>query len=311
MKIFETVADFVKENKYIVGGVLSALLGYALFPRKKSLNSLKGKSNLGIVVTGGSKGIGFHLVDEFLKAGHRVVFCSRSQENIDEALKKLNNHKNLFASACDITQPKEVEKFAKFSAEILGNIDIWINNAGIPADFGLFDQLDCSSFKNTIETNVIGSMYCSKFAIQQMKKQTNGGHLFQMEGFGSHGGLRTGLTTYGTSKFGIVYLAKALANECMGTNVGSHRLYPGLTLTDFITKGDTKVTKEMAFMLNAIGDTPDNVAKSLVPQILNVEGTSKHFEYVKQWQYAFKFMTSRFRKNPFYDDGGNLLKNKI
>jgi len=129
-----------------------------------------------------------------------------------------------------------------------------------------------------------------------------------MEGFGSHGFFRFGLTTYGTTKYAIAYLAQSIAQEYKSTNVGVHRLYPGLTLTDFITKGKDKVNPEMAKTLNIIGDTPENVAKNLVPQMLNIEGNNKHLEHVSQAAYAFRFMTAAFRSNKFFDKDGNYIK---
>jgi len=295
------------EYKYItiVIAILFILLLRFLFKRRPK-NSLKGKKNLGIVITGGSRGIGFSLTKEFLKLNHRVVICATSKDTLEKALKELSN-KNLFGIICNVTNEKEVEKLSKFSVEKLGSIDIWINNAGISAG-GLdgVDEVEPKIFSDVVTTNLIGSFYCSKYALQIFKKQ-NHGHLFQLMGFGSHGAFRKGLTTYGTTKWALVYLARALASEISDTEVGSHRLYPGLTITDFITRGKEKVDKNIAWLCNIIGDLPDNVAKNVVPQICSIEGNDQNIEHVSQFQYTFRFMTSCLRTKKYFDSEGNQI----
>jgi len=163
--------------------------------------------------------------------------------------------------------------------------------------------------RSCVEINSIGSLFCSKYAIQVIDKQENGGHIFQMEGYGSNGQMRKGgPLVYGMTKFGLSYLGQALAVECEGTNVGVHRIYPGLTLTDFITKGKDKVAPYMGLMLNIIGDTPENVAKNLCPKLVRVEGNNKHYEHVTQRMYSFLFMISAlYVRNKFYDKEGNRI----
>jgi len=57
-----------------------------------------------------------------------------------------------------------------------------------------------------------------------------------MEGHGSNGQIRDGLSLYGTSKRGINYLWQALAGECEMTKIKIGALSPGITVTDFILK---------------------------------------------------------------------------
>jgi len=190
-------------------------------------------------------------------------------------------------------------------------LNLQINNAGVSPGFGDFQNLDDEAMRSCVEINSIGSLFCSKYAMQVMKKQDHGGHIFQMEGYGSHGQFRKGgPQVYGMTKYGLSYLGQALAVECEGTNVGVHRIYPGLTLTDFITKGKDKLDPAfMGQMLNTIGDTPENVAKNLCPKLVRVEGNNRHYEHISQRMYAFLFIISPlYVRNRFYDKEGNRIK---
>lgn len=309
MQVEEVKKFFTEKWKEILGvagvSLVTTFLGYNLF-KKSYPNSLKGKTNLGVAITGGSKGIGFEMAKIFLEKGHRVVICSRDQENLDVAAKQLNSDK-LFVYKCDVSKAEEAKNFVSYCVEKLTVIDVFINNAGIPAGLTSFETLETKKMENCVNVNILGSMYCSKYALEVLKSQKNGGHLFVTEGFGSAGYTRPGLTTYGSTKYCTVFLGRSLAHECVGTNVGVHRLYPGLTLTDFITNGKETLPKEMAYMMNVIGDTPDNVAKNLVPRILSIEGNDKHLEYVTQLQYTFRFLTASFRSNRFFDKDGKRI----
>lgn len=101
---------------------------------------------LRVVVTGGSKGIGRALVEEFLSAGDDVAFCSRDAARVAEAERELrekfslpstsppsSSAQSLFAAPCDVSKPGEARAFASKAAEALGagRIDVWINNAGM------------------------------------------------------------------------------------------------------------------------------------------------------------------------------------
>jgi chlorophyll(ide) b reductase len=109
---------------YIIIFIITILLLIKL-KKKKNINSLKDKKHLGIVITGGSKGIGFSLAKEFLKRGHQVVICSRDENNLKNAINEVNST-SLFSKTCDVSNSKSVIEFVNFSKEKLKTIDIWV-----------------------------------------------------------------------------------------------------------------------------------------------------------------------------------------
>jgi len=103
-------------------------LGYKLFLTKKYKNAMKNKKILGIVITGGSKGIGYEMAKEFLKMGHRVVICSRDENNLNKALHSLYliNKQNIFSKICDVSKADEVKRFVDFAVDKLKVIDLFV-----------------------------------------------------------------------------------------------------------------------------------------------------------------------------------------
>ncbi len=84
-----------------------------------------------IVVTGGSSGVGLALVEDLLSAGARVATCARDLDRLQSAVATLSGAGDrLFAEACDVTVPDEVERFVGRAADRLGAIDGLVNNAG-------------------------------------------------------------------------------------------------------------------------------------------------------------------------------------
>jgi len=225
-------------------------------------------------------------------------------------LKKKLAMKTYLQKQCDVSNENSVKDFVNFSVDKLKTVDIFINNAGIPSrgtnnGISLLDEVPDENIRKCVEINLLGSLYCSKYILKVFKNQSHG-HLFEMEGFGSHNQVREGLTVYGMTKNALRYLGRSLANEYSKTNIGVHRIYPGLTITSFITNGN-KANPMIAKLCNTIGDLPENVAKNLCPQILNANGTDNHFEHISQMKYAFLFATSFLgTRNKFFDNEGKF-----
>ncbi len=80
-----------------------------------------------VLVTGGSKGIGFACATAFIAEGAKVAICSRSRENLDRALKSLSSAIGVTADCSDAAAAQAM--VARVEAEI-GPIDILVNSAG-------------------------------------------------------------------------------------------------------------------------------------------------------------------------------------
>lgn len=80
-----------------------------------------------VLITGGSKGIGFACAEAFLAEGARVAICSRSQANIDKAMAKLSGSAGFVADCADASAARAMVESVESR---LGPIDVLVNSAG-------------------------------------------------------------------------------------------------------------------------------------------------------------------------------------
>ncbi|XVF82637.1 hypothetical protein PTKIN_Ptkin16aG0065100 [Pterospermum kingtungense] len=217
-----------------------------------------------VLITGSTKGIGYALAKEFLKAGDNVLICSRSAERVESAVKSLGEEygeQRVWGTQCDVRDAQDVKNLVLFAQKNLGYIDIWINNAGSNAYS--YKPLAESSDEDLIEvvsTNTLGLMICCREAIKMMLQQPRGGHIFNIDGAGSDGRPTPRFAAYGATKRSVVHLTKSLQAELQmqdAKNVVVHNLSPGMVTTDLLMSGAT--TKQVAeYLVPNIRSIPEN-----------------------------------------------------
>lgn len=92
-----------------------------------------GDETKGVVITGGTKGLGFSLAREFLAANAKVVICGRNEDQLNAAISSLQTEfggSAIEGVRCDVSSASDVAALASFAKEKLGTIHFWINNAG-------------------------------------------------------------------------------------------------------------------------------------------------------------------------------------
>ncbi|KAH0655581.1 hypothetical protein KY285_030463 [Solanum tuberosum] len=275
-----------------------------------------------VLITGSTRGLGKALAREFILSGDRVIVTSRSpvsvgltieelEENLKQALnaatgsaRKKLAHAKVVGIACDVSDPVDVKKLGKFAADELGYIDIWVNNAGTNKGFRPLLEFTNNDIQEIVSTNLIGSILCTKEAIQIMETQNKGGHVFNMDGAGS-GGSSTPLTAvYGSTKCGLRQLQSSLLKECKRSKVGVHTASPGMVLTDLLLSGSTIQNRQM---FNIICEHPETVARTLVPRMRVVKGSGRAINYLTPPRILIALVTAWLRRGRWFDDQGRAL----
>ena len=97
-----------------------------------------------IIITGGSRGIGFATADKFLKEGASVVLAASSQESADVAVDKLKEKypNAIVAGISPNLASMDVRKAFKETTEKYGCVDILVNNAGISENTSFMDYTE-------------------------------------------------------------------------------------------------------------------------------------------------------------------------
>ncbi len=194
-----------------------------------------------IVITGGSRGLGYALASCFLAAGDRVLLTSRSEATAQDAAARLSDTHHttnmVHGAACDVTNWEHVAALAQTALQLLGGrIDVWINNAGV-SQRGKVSvvESDPGDLENILDTNLLGSMYGTKAALQVMRQQQEGGgQVWLVDGNGARGNATPGNAAYGASKRALTQLLRSLVAETKGTGCAVHMLSPGMVATDLL-----------------------------------------------------------------------------
>src|ERR1035438_4477719 len=123
-----------------------------------------------VVITGGSQGFGRALAKIFAREGSHVVISSNEKDNLELTAKELS----VDCCFADVTSYEDVKNLGEYVAQKFGNIDIWINNAGIQIAPSLVEDVNIQKLHRLFEVNFFGYFYGCQIALSYIKKQNTG-----------------------------------------------------------------------------------------------------------------------------------------
>ena len=245
---------------------------------------LKGKV---AVVTGGTRGIGFSIVELFLKNGASVALLGSRQETVDKALAKLraiNPDWEVIGMAPDLTDYASVDAAFAEVEKAFGRIDILVNNAGISAREPLYDYTP-EAFEKMMRLNVSAVFNGCRAVAPRMKAQ-GGGSIINTSSMVSIYGQPAGVG-YPTSKFAVNGLTKSLARELGRSNIRVNAVAPGVTRTDMLVALPKEVLDRVSapIPLGRVGEPEEvancflflasDMASYVTGEILSVDGAAQ------------------------------------
>ncbi|HNR12294.1 MAG TPA: SDR family oxidoreductase [Thermodesulfobacteriota bacterium] len=170
------------------------------------------------IVTGGASGIGKATCFALANEGAILVVVDLDQARVDETAQECWNRfpgEKPLALAADVRSEQDMEDMVKRTADRFGRIDLLVHSAGILRAPGsgpkFMYQIDVNEWNAVIDTNLKGTFLCNRAVAAAMITQ-RGGHIINIS---STSGLRGRAydSVYCASKFGIVGLSEALAEE--------------------------------------------------------------------------------------------------
>lgn len=198
------------------------------------------------VVTGVSKGIGYHTTLALLNKGTRVFGLGRN--NTIE-------HANYTFINCDVRNRQSVQQaFDTIYQHTNNTIHILLNNAGL-GYFGLLEEMPLEQVTEMMETNVNGTIYCCQAVLPHMKTQQYG-HIINIASTAALEGMPQ-VAAYCASKWAVKGLSESLFREVRDFRIKVTCLYPGSTKTDFFRNSPGIQPHDFMLM-------PEDVALSII-----------------------------------------------
>jgi len=198
---------------------------------------LAGKKAL---VTGSTAGIGFAIAEVLSKAGALVIINGRSQDRIDDAIKKIkakHDSAKLEGIAADVATAEG----CTLLCERLPQVDILINNTGIFEAVPFLDTTD-EIWEKHFQVNVMSGVRLSRFYFPQMIKQNWGRIIFIASEAGIS--ITPEMIHYAMTKTAQMSIARGIAELTAGTNVTVNTVLPGPTSTEGVQQWISAQTKQ-------------------------------------------------------------------
>lgn len=204
-------------------------------------------TNKAVVVTGGTKGIGFAIAKALVELGASVLICGRSRADVQAAAETLLPLGGVEAVSCDMRNEDHVRTLFEHCAEAFGGVDIVINNAGVGFFGKTVEETDPSDFRQTIETNLFGVFYSCHYAIPHLKKR-GGGYIINISSLAGQNA-HPRMAAYNASKFGLNGFSESLMQEVRQDNIKVSYVCPGSVNTAF---GGDSPSADKAWQLQPI-----------------------------------------------------------
>jgi len=179
-------------------------------------------------ITGANRGIGAHVAQAALRAGHRVVATGRKLEQLRTTYPDADN---VLLAELDVTRPDQAEAAVGAALARFGRIDVLVNNAGYGL-LGNFEEIDAQAIEAQFATNVFGLMHVTRAVLPAMRRQRSG-HVFNLSSVGGVLGFE-GASVYCATKYAVEGLSASLAPELARFGIHVTAVEPGFFRTDFL-----------------------------------------------------------------------------
>lgn len=216
-------------------------------------------ANRRCLVTGASLGVGSELARGLAAAGARVALLSRRKEPLEELARELPGS---VALSADVGTPSEVEAAVSQAVEILGGLDVVINNAGT-SRHGPFAEQEPADWNAVIATNLLGPMHVLHYALPALQLSEAADVVF-ISSMSAHRVVDASSSIYAATKAGLNAWTDGLRRELGPQGIRVMTVTPGLVATTFgIVAEDAAARDEILRQRVEAGLAPCDVANQV------------------------------------------------
>lgn len=234
------------------------------------------------IVTGASRGIGRAIALALASQGAKVVASARNAEALAQLAEEIKaKGGDALAVVGDVALEDDANNLVKQAVEAYGQVDVFINNAGITRD-GLLLRMKNDDWDAVLDTNLKGAFLCTRAVAKVMSKQRSGRIINISSVVGEMG--NAGQANYCASKAGLLGLTKSVARELARRNVTVNAITPGFITTemteDMTEKAQEAMTEQIPLgrpgsaedVANAVIFLASDQSAYITGQVLGVNG---------------------------------------
>jgi len=214
-----------------------------------------------ILITGASSGFGKETAKLLSKEGHKLILVARRNELLQKLKKELST--DVYIAAVDVRKKNDVENLFKNLPEKFKDVDVLINCAGLALGMEPATEAAIEDWEEMVDTNIKGLMYCTRFALDIMKKR-NTGLIINISSIAATVPYKGG-NVYGASKAFVKQFSRNLQTDLLGTNIKVSNIEPAMVKTEFSEvrfKGDKEKADKVYEGVKYL--TAEDIARTLV-----------------------------------------------
>jgi short-subunit dehydrogenase len=218
-------------------GIAAVYAGRELWRRSRLREDFRGQC---VVVTGGSRGLGFAIAQEFARRGAKLVICARDEGPLRDAECKLRAlGAEVLAIPCDVSQEKQAASLIAQASDAFGGVDVLVNNAGQIA-VGPIESQTVADFEEAMQSMFWAHVYTTLAVLPQMKPRRRG-HIANITSVGGKVAIPH-LIPYSSAKFAAMGFSEGMHAELAKDGIKVTTVVPGLMCTgshmNAVFKGD-------------------------------------------------------------------------
>jgi NAD(P)-dependent dehydrogenase (short-subunit alcohol dehydrogenase family) len=219
--------------------------GKSMAESNAQIQDLFGVAGKVVLVTGGSRGIGYGIAEGFAKAGAKVYICSRKEADCKQAAKDLSEFGQVEAITANLSNIEGTQELANEIASREERLDVVVNNAGALWAAGL-EEYPESGWDKTYDLNVKGTFFLIQALLPLLKKSAtkeSPGRIVNIGSIDAYHVPKHETYAYSSSKAAVHMLSKHLAWKLAPEHITVNVIAPGLYLSKMLqgtleTKGE-------------------------------------------------------------------------
>ncbi len=243
----------MKRNTWIALGA-AAVGGALLLRATRRRDTLAGKV---VLITGGSRGLGFEVARRCVERGARVAVLSRDAETVKRAAEVLGH--GVLPIACDVGDEAGMRRAVTAVTAHFGRVDVLMHVAGRIV-VGPEKTMDVADYRTSVDAHLFGAIHGVRAVLPQMRARKDG-RIVLISSIGGRMSLPH-LVPYSAGKFALVGYGEGLHSELAPEGINVTTVCPGLMRTGSPRNADFKGDHRGEYTWFAVADSLPGISIS-------------------------------------------------